>query len=72
MNKGILVAGLFILGLSIVSGILANSDYHDPVGIALLIAFPFSAGLAIGVSFLGENESDSKETTTEDAKHKVG
>jgi ABC-type multidrug transport system permease subunit len=66
MNRRLFIGGLIALGFAMFCGVLANGDYHDPVGIAILIFWAVTAGLTIGLSFSGE-----KETTTEDAKHKV-
>jgi ABC-type multidrug transport system permease subunit len=66
MERKTLIEGLILLGFAIFCGVLANGDYHDPVGIALLIFWPLTAGVAIGLSLRRR-----EETTAEDAKHKV-
>ena len=58
MNRQLLIGGLIVLGFAIFCGVLANGDYHDPIGIALLILWPLAAGLTIGLSF-----SSGKENT---------
>ena len=39
MDKRLLVGGLLLLAFAIFCGVLANRDYHDSVGIFILIGF---------------------------------
>jgi hypothetical protein len=71
MKRGFLIAGLVLLGFAIYCGTLANRDYNDPVGIALLILWGVAAGFTLGSSFQGEKETTTKETNIEDAEYKV-
>ena len=69
MNKLIFIAGLALLGFAIFCGVMANGDYHDPIGIMWLILFPFFAGITIGIALLWEGKATKKEDQTTNGQH---